>query len=64
MPEFLKWVALVVEVFFLFVWFYGGYFASDIAVAAGKRWLFFLGLFIVVLYFPLYAYRHFVENKR
>ncbi|MFN8459226.1 MAG: APC family permease [Anaerolineae bacterium] len=63
MPEFFKWIALAVGVFFLFTWAYGGYFASDIAVAAGKRWLFFLGLFIVVLYFPLYLYRRYVEDK-
>ncbi|GBL19379.1 hypothetical protein EMGBS3_10850, partial [Anaerolineaceae bacterium] len=35
---------------------YGGYYASDLLVAADKRWLFFLGIGIVLLYFPLYWY--------
>ena len=63
MPEWMKYVAGALGVFFLFVWVYGGYYASDIAVAAGKRWLFFLGLGIMVLYIPLYIYRR-VEDGR
>src|SRR5262249_45348030 len=50
MPGFLRFVALGLGVFFLFAWLYGGYHASDIAVAEGKRWLFFLGLGILALY--------------
>ena len=64
MPGFMRFVALALGVFFLFVWIYGGYHASDIAVASGKRWLFFLGLGIILLYFPLYAYRRLVEDRR
>jgi amino acid transporter len=64
MPGFLRFVALGIGVFFLFVWIYGGYHASDIAVAAGKRWLFFLGLGIILLYLPLYLYRRLVEDRR
>lgn len=64
MPGFLRYVALGIGVAFLFVWAYGGYHASDIAVAEGKRWLFFLGLGICLLYLPLYAYRRFVEDRR
>jgi hypothetical protein len=64
MPGFLRYVALALGVFFLFVWIYGGYYASDIAVAEGKRWLFFLGLGLLALYLPLYAYRRFVEDRR
>ncbi|MCI0423975.1 MAG: APC family permease [Acidobacteria bacterium] len=64
MPGFVRFVALGIGVFFLFVWIYGGYYASDIAVAAGKRWLFFLGLGIILLYLPLYLYRRLVEDRR
>jgi len=64
MPEWLKYVALILGIFLIFVWAYGGYYASDIAVAAGKRWLFFLGLALVFMYLPLYAYRRFVEDPR
>ena len=63
MPSFLRHIALAIGICFLFVWIYGGYHASDIAVAAGKRWLFFLGLGIILLYLPLYAYRRFVDDR-
>lgn len=64
MPGWMRFAALAIGVLFLFVWIYGGYHAADIAVAAGKRWLFFLGLGIISLYLPLYAYRRFVEDRR
>ncbi len=64
MPGFMRYVVLGIGVFFLFVWSYGGYFASDLAVAAGKRWLFFLGLGVILLYLPLYVYRRLVEDPR
>lgn len=64
MPGFLRYVALGIGIFFLFVWIYGGYYASDIAVAAGKRWLYFMGLGIILLYVPLYAYRRFVDDRK
>jgi amino acid transporter len=64
MPGFLRHLALAIGVFFLFVWIYGGYYASDIAVGPGKHWLFFLGLGISLLYLPLHAYRRFVDDRR
>jgi amino acid transporter len=64
MPGFMRYLALAIGVFFLFVWIYGGYYASDIAVGPGKRWLFFLGLGICCLYLPLHAYRRYVEDRR
>ncbi len=64
MPGFLRHIALLMGVFLLFVWIYGGYHASDIAVAAGKRWLFFLGLAIILAYVPLNAYRRLVDDRR
>jgi amino acid transporter len=63
MPDFLRWLALALGVFFLGVWIYGGYHAADIVVAEGKRWLFFLGLAILALYAPLYAWRRYVEER-
>ena len=62
LPGFVQYVALVIGLFFLFVWGYGGYHASDIAIAEGKRWLFLLGLGIIALYVPLYGYRRFVDS--
>jgi amino acid transporter len=64
MPGFLRYIALAIGVVFLFVWIYGGYYASDIAVAAGKRWLYFMGLGIILLYLPLYAYRRLVDDRK
>ena len=64
MPEFMKYLALIIGLFFLFVWAYGGYYSSDIAVGPGKRWLFFWGLGICFLYLPLHAYRRFVEDRK
>ena len=65
MPGFLRFAALALGIFFLFVWLYGGYYAADIVVPSDppKRWLFFLGLGILALYLPLYAYRR-RENTR
>ena len=64
MPGFMRYLALAIGVFFLFVWPYGGYYASDIAVGPGKRWLFFLGLGVCLLYLPLHAYRRFVDDRK
>ncbi len=56
-------VALVIGVVFLFVWAYGGYFAADYQVGADKRILFWIGLVLLALWFPLYWWRE-AENKR
>src|SRR5262249_39937850 len=64
MPGWLRYAALGIGSFFLFVWGYGGYHAADIAVGPGKRWLFFLGLGVLLLYAPLHAYRRLVEDRR
>src|SRR5262249_6887542 len=64
MPGFLRFVALGIGVATLFVWMYGGYHAPDVAVGPGKRWLSFLGLGVMLLYLPLYAYRRYVEDRR
>jgi amino acid transporter len=64
MPGFMRHFALAIGVFLLFVWIYGGYYASDIAVGPGKRWLFFLGLGTCLLYLPLHAYRRYVDDPK
>ena len=62
MHDSLRYVALVIGVVGLFVWAYGGYYAADIAVGPGHRWLFFLGRCDRV-YFPLYAYRRWQDRR-
>jgi amino acid transporter len=64
LPGFVRFVALGLGIAFLFIWAYGGYYASDIAVSAGKRWLFFLGLAVIFMYMPLFAYRRLVDDRR
>jgi hypothetical protein len=64
MPGFLRFVALGIGIATLFVWMYGGYHAPDVAVGPGRRWLFFLGLGVILLYLPLYAYRRYMEDRR
>jgi hypothetical protein len=60
----LRWLALVIGVFGLFVWSYGGYYAADIALEdTHHRWLFFLGLVALLLYIPLYAYRRWEDAR-
>ena len=65
MPGFLRHIALAIAIVLLFVWCYGGYYASDLVPElAGKRWLFFLGLGVILIYLPLYAFRRYVEDAR
>ena len=63
MPAFFAPLALLIGVAWLFVWAYGGYFAADYQVGPDKRILFFIGLFVLALWFPLYGWRQ-MENKR
>ena len=58
MPGFMRWVALAVFVFFMFVWVFGGWNAPKYVVAATEgRTLFWLGLLVVAAYWPLYYWR-------
>jgi amino acid transporter len=43
MPGFMRYFALAIGVFFLFVWSYGGYYAADIAVGPWETLAVFLG---------------------
>ena len=67
LPEFMKYVALLMAAFFLFIYFYGGpIYASCSCSQAGKSTLpyYFMGFGVLALYLPLYLYRHMVEDKR
>lgn len=63
MPGFMGPLAGLIGLFFLFAWGYGGFYASDHVVAGNRRWLFFLGLALLALYFPLYLYRQAQDRK-
>jgi amino acid transporter len=58
MPKFMKWVALAMFIFFMFVWGFGGWNAPKYVVASTEgRTLFYVGLIVVAAYAPLYYWR-------
>src|SRR5262249_30193385 len=61
LPEFMKYVALVIGTFFAVVWLLGGIFYSNI----GDTLTYYLiGIGVLLLYIPLYYYRTRIEDKR
>jgi len=61
LPEFMKYVALVLAAFFTFIWLYGGIKFSQIG---DTETYYFLGWATALAYVPLYLYRTRVEDKR
>ena len=57
MPMWMGPLGLAVGVAFLLLWAIGGYFAADYAVGTGYRWLYWIGLILLALYFPLNWWR-------
>ena len=57
MPRAFGPIALALGVAGLLLWAIGGYYAADYAVGPGYRWLYWIGLLLLVLYFPLYGWR-------
>jgi amino acid transporter len=67
LPEFMKYVALVIAAFYAIIYFYGGpVYASCTCSLAGKSTLvyYFIGWAVLLAYLPLYWYRKRVEDKR
>ncbi len=62
MPRAFGPLALIVGVAGLLLWAIGGYYAADYVVGTGYRWLYWIGLILLVLYFPLYWWRT-IEDK-
>jgi len=63
----MKYVALIMAAFFLFIYFYGGpTYASCSCSQAGKSTLpyYFMGFGVLALYLPMYFYRKKVEDPR
>jgi amino acid transporter len=61
LPEFMKYVALVLAAFFALIWLVGGIFYSNIG---DTEIYYFLGWAVVLTYIPLYLYRTRIEDKR
>lgn len=53
MPAIMGPLALVMGVGLMLLWMVGGYYAADYAVGEGFRWLYWIGLILLALYFPL-----------
>ena len=62
MPRAFGPIGLVIGVAGLFLWAIGGYYAADYAVGPGYRWLYWIGLILLALYFPLNWWRQ-LEDK-
>ena len=50
-------LAGLLDLGFVAFWAIGGYYAADYAVGPGYRWLYWIGLILLALYFPLYWWR-------
>jgi amino acid transporter len=57
MPVWMGPLGLILGIGLLLLWAIGGYFAADYAVGTGYRWLYWIGLILLALYFPLYWFR-------
>jgi amino acid transporter len=67
LPGFMKYVALAILVFYVFIYVYGGpVYANCSCNAAGHKTLlyYFLGFVALAAYLPMYWWRHNVEDKR
>jgi amino acid transporter len=67
LPEWMKYVALGMAGLYAIIYFYGGpMYASCSCNAAGRKTLpyYFIGIGVVLLYFPLWWYRKYVQDKR
>jgi amino acid transporter len=67
LPEWMKYVALVIAGVYLVIYFYGGpVYASCACNAAGRKTLpyYFIGIATLLSYLVFYAYRKVVEDKR
>ena len=62
MPQAFGPLALIVGIIGMLLWAIGGYYAADYVVGTGYRWLYWIGLILLVLYFPLYWWRT-LEDK-
>ena len=63
MPRAFGPLGLIIGVAGLFLWAIGGYYAADYAVGPGYRWLYWIGLILLALYFPLNWWRQLEDRS-
>jgi amino acid transporter len=61
LPEYFKYIALAMAVFYAFIWLYGG---IAFARIGGTEVYYFLGWAVALMYVPFYLYRTRIEDKR
>src|SRR3954466_6146562 len=61
LPEFFKYIALAMAVFYAVIWLYGG---ISYAQIGGTEVYYFLGWVVALMYIPFYLYRTRIEDKR
>jgi amino acid transporter len=67
LPEWMKYVALLIAAVYAVIYFYGGPVYADCSCnAAGQKTLpyYFIGIGVVLCYFPLYWIRKKIEDPR
>jgi hypothetical protein len=63
MPSWMGPLAMLLGVGLLALWAVGGYLSPKYVVGTNQQWLWYVGLLLLVLYVPLYAWR-IAEDKR
>jgi hypothetical protein len=61
LPEFFKYIALAMAVFYAVIWLYGG---ISFARIGHTEIYYFLGWVVAAAYIPFYLYRTRIEDKR
>jgi amino acid transporter len=63
MPNWMSPLAMVLGIGLLIIWAIGGYLAPQYVVGTHEKWLWLVGLLLLVLYVPLYWWRM-AEDRR
>jgi amino acid transporter len=64
LPGYMRWVALVVGIFTLVLWTFGGWNSPSVVVGTPSHSLFIVGVIILAAYVPLYLWRRFSDKRR
>ena len=63
MPNWMSPLAMILGIGLLAIWAVGGYLSPKYVVGTDQQWLWWVGLLLLVLYIPLYAWRM-AEDRR